>query len=95
MKQKDIKKVLIKELDYTEYEAEITAKDLLELDYRLFPYFEKWLKDRTISELEVRGFCVSKMMKDNGFTYPASLLALDWLIREPETAKEALSSGIR
>jgi hypothetical protein len=90
MKQKNIKKILINELNYTKYEAEVTSADLIKLDQSLQPALLLWLKDRTVSDLKMYDFSVLKLMEEKKFTFPASLIALDWLIKDPETARKAL-----
>lgn len=90
----EIIRVLVDELGYSQREAELTADDLLDLHPSLQAAFSQWLRSRTAANLEAEGFTTQKLMLNKKFTYPAALIALDWLLKEPETAKAALSQDI-
>jgi hypothetical protein len=86
-----IKQILIKELGYSDHSASITAKDLLSLDQSLQNALNDWVEDRTEVEFGVEGFTTNWLITEKGMTYPAALIALDWLIKEPEVAKNELA----
>jgi hypothetical protein len=86
-----IKDILIDELEYTKYEADVTTEDLLNLDDSLIPVFAAWLKDRTITDIEISKTSLVKLMRENSLKFPSALITLDWLTKDPETAKKALS----
>ncbi|RCX07127.1 hypothetical protein DFR58_1591 [Anaerobacterium chartisolvens] len=88
-----IKKILAEELGYTPYEAEVTADGLMRLDMRLKAAFDRWLCDRTETDVGVVGLNAFKLMEKRGLAYPAALISLDWAIREPEQALEFLKHG--
>lgn len=88
-----LRQILIRELGYSEHSASITAKDLLSLDKSLQNALRLWVNDRTETELSVAGFTTSWLMTEKGMTYPAALIALDWLIKEPDVAKVELSKS--
>ncbi len=89
-----VKAILINELKYTEYVAETTARDLVNLQPQLKPALDKWIADRTTTDITVESFSALQLMSDKGFTYPAALIAMDWLLTEPEAAKKDLASDI-
>lgn len=93
--QDSLKSILISQLNYSDYEGEITAKDLINLQPQLQQYLKQWLKDRTTPEVVVKKFSTSDLMKKKGFTYPAALIAMDWLLTDPVTAERELSSDIK
>lgn len=84
-------KVLTKELNYSNHVAIKTTEDLLNMDGQLHEALALWVKKRTISNLAVQGFSVKWLMNEKGMTYPAALIALDWLLNEPDVAKKEMS----
>lgn len=90
MKDK-IEKILMEELDYAEFAAKVTALDLMNLQPQLRDALYLWAKDRTETNIWVEGYSTFNLMASKGFTYPAALIALDWLITETEIAKMELS----
>jgi len=93
MKEK-IVEILMKELDYSEYAADITADDLLNIQPQLQPALRTWLESRAITEAEALGFSVTKLMEQREYTFPAALIAIDWLLTEPDVAKKELSNEV-
>lgn len=94
----DIKKlcdILVNELDYSEYEAGVTANDLLNLQPRFQPALEKWVENREETDIAIGAISSAKLVRDKKFTYPAALIALDWVATDPETAVPILTSDIR
>lgn len=94
MKEKIIK-ILITELDYSEYAANLTADDLLGITQKLQPTLQKWLDTRVMTDIEVSGFSIKMLMEQREFTFPSALIAIDWLLTDPSTAKSALSERFR
>lgn len=90
-----LEQILITELGYSPFEAAVTADDLLNLQPQLTAAAERWARDRTQTELSVSGFSALELMKRKHFTYPAALIALDWLLTDPEAAARELSQDIR
>lgn len=90
MKSK-LKDILIKELNYSEYAATVTSNDLENLhEQQLREALESWLHDRTVTDVVINGFSALQLMQEKNFTYPAALIALDWLLTEPDIAKKEL-----
>lgn len=94
MNKSNLEKILVDELQYSNYEASLTANDLMQLQPQLIPAVEKWGTDRTETDINIMGFSAKQLMKSKHFTYPAALIALDWLLTEPEIAKKELGSDI-
>ena len=95
MAQKKLCDILVKELDYSEYEAGVTANDLLNLQPRFQTALEKWVTNRDETDITIGAISSSKLMHDKKMTYPATLIALDWVATDPETAVPILTSDIR
>lgn len=87
--------ILVRELGYSEFEAQITAQDLCNLQPQLKSAFQEWIDSRKEINVSVGGFSAFNLMKKKHFTYPAALIALDWLITDPQTASADLQSDIK
>ena len=87
--------ILKSELGYSDYEAEVTAQDLCNLQPQLQPALQEWVSSRKETDIAVGGFSAFELMKKKNFTYPATLIALDWLIVDPQTASADLRSDIK
>ena len=95
MDKKKLCDILVNELDYSEYEADITANDLLNLQPRFRHALEKWVSSREETDIAIGAISSAKLVRDKKFTYPAALIALDWLATDPDTAVPILTSDIR
>lgn len=95
MDKKELYNILVNELDYSEYEADITANDLLNLQPRFRPALEKWVSSREETNIAIGAISSAKLVRDKKFTYPAALIAVDWLATDPDTAVPILTSDIR
>ncbi|MCL2063790.1 MAG: hypothetical protein FWG98_05410 [Candidatus Cloacimonetes bacterium] len=93
--KKKIIELLTKELGYSDYVAEQTANDLLSINHKLQPLLEKWLGTREIKNFEILGFSIDELMSQRNFTFPSALIAMDWLLTEPEIATRELSQKYR
>ncbi len=84
------------ERGYNEKTARMVLPDLLGLSEPLKSLLKAWLEnEKQQSDYAIAGFSVSEMQKERGMNYPAALLTIDWLIKEPETAKKSLTKGLR
>ena len=84
------------ERGYDEKAARMVLPDLLGLSEPLKSLLKAWLEnEKQHSDYTVAGFSVSEMQKERGMNYPAALLTIDWLIKEPENAKKSLTKGLR
>lgn len=79
---------------YQKKAAEIVAKELMNVDNSLSMLVVIWLKDE-FADFESHGYSISGLMKDRSMTYPAALLTIDWLIKEPDKAISSLKRGIK
>ena len=93
--ENQIKQILI-DRGYNERNAELVAQELTQLVTPLQPLITKWLDDeQCVADYEAEGFSISALMQKRGMTYPAALLTIDWLLKEPEKAKQSLTRGIK
>lgn len=82
------------EQGYQSKMAEMVAKELMNVDTRLNPLVEKWLNGEN-DDYASQGYSIFGLMKERNMTYPAALLTIDWLIKEPEKAKQSLKRGTK
>lgn len=85
-----IKLKLINELNYSEFESEEFIEDAKKMDESLRNYLFLWANENKELEVSINGVSTKWLQENKNINYPAALLALDWIIREPEIAKDAL-----
>jgi len=94
MKEKIIE--ILKSRGYNDYSANLVSKELLELSGPLAKLFNSWVEnENNQSDYRVGDYSVSSLQKERGMNYPAALLTLDWLMKEPEKAIRSLNKGRR
>ena len=80
---------------YNQFQADGVANELSQIDSQLIPLLEKWIKDDTETDYAVEGFSILEFMSLYNMAYPAALLTIDWLIKDPKTATIAIKKGIK
>lgn len=78
---------------YTEENIEGILQKIEDLPPELREGLDKFLETGETPDIEVEGWTVEKLKEERGLNEIASILALDWLGREPEKAKETLKRG--
>lgn len=94
MKRDDIIKVLIQS-GYDAPAAEVVSNEIVLLSEELVPLYEEWANSRTEQDYNAEGLSLLDLKDTFDMTYPAALLTIDWLIKEPEVALKAILSGNR
>lgn len=94
MNKSDIKEILIAN-KYPLKQAEATAQELLRIDEQLLPALKAWLANGTEQDYMVEGFTLAGLKRRFDMTYPAALLTIDWLLKDPSVATEAINHGIK
>lgn len=92
--KESIKKTLI-ERGYPEKQADSVASDLLGINQTLQKGLLLWLENQEETDYHIEGIKLSELKTKFGMTYPAALLTMDWLIKEPELAIKSIHRGIR
>jgi hypothetical protein len=59
------------------------------------PLLEKWVNQEDEQDITVDGFSLLSLKKQYKMSYPAALLSIDWLIKEPQIASQAIKRGIK
>lgn len=92
--REDVIKTLI-ERGYPEKQAISVASNLLNINNQLQGGLHLWLATGKETDYQVEGFKLSELKQKFDMTYPAAILTIDWLIKDPETAVKGINRGIR
>ena len=92
----ELAKILIEQYGYSPQAAATTAEDLAALDESVLPIFRAWQEDRTESDATLfSGYSVDSLREHYGMTFFSALVTLDWIVKEPQSALQALRDGIK
>ena len=94
MERNDIYKIL-KEQGYPEFMLEKTYNKIMNLQPTVANAFDQWINHGIIPDLEIEGYTYTHLVENMNMKPIGAFLTLDWLIREPERAKLALSQGVK
>lgn len=75
--------------------GKLMAEKLSKVDSRFNEGIQLWLSDGIETDYEIEGIKLSELVSKFSLKYPAAILSLDWLLREPEKAKLSIKRGIR
>lgn len=94
-----MKKTLIetglRDKGYTEEQSAKLSSDLSIIAPQLMDGIEKWIVSGEITDYDAHGISTNDLMNEYGLRYPAAVLTIDWINREPEDALAAIQRGIR
>ena len=94
MNTEQIKDILLQR-GYGERNATIASKELVDISDKLTPILYEWLNDENCQkDHSEEGHSIQELL-ESGMTYPAALLTMDWIIKEPTKAIESINRGIR
>lgn len=81
---------------YIQRHASLVAEEMVNIAPQLQQYLEAWLMDKSYNEnYEVGEYSLKRLQEERRMNYPAALLTMDWLIKEPEAALRSLNRGIK
>jgi len=89
-----IKQMLL-ERGYAGKQVNTVINDLMAMDESLKEGFSLWIETEKETDCTIKGITLSELKKKFGMTYPAALLTMDWIIKEPEKAIESINYGIK
>jgi hypothetical protein len=90
-----LKAFLVEKYDYPAFMAEKTIDKVEKLDPLIYQEFERWLDSGEEPRTEIEGYSVKKLINKYKMNEVGAFLTLDWLKREPDEAKKALSRGVK
>lgn len=94
MNMNTIENILIQR-GYNQEDAVSVAADLGNVTDCLKAVLDKWLLDGLESDYEAEGYTILGLKEQFEMTYPAALLSIDWIIKDPSEAIECIKRGIR
>ncbi|MDM8155777.1 hypothetical protein QUW14_16005 [Bacteroides gallinaceum] len=81
---------------YDEKSAQLVAVELMDLSQPLDAYLVKWMQDESdMQDYSLHDYSIKQLMEERNMAYPAALLTMDWLIKEPDAAVASLKRGIK
>ena len=84
------------ERGYERKMAELVASELILLSDKLHDLLNAWIDNPlNVGDFSREGFSIIGLMKDRKMQYPAALLTMDWLLKEPDKALLSLKRKIR
>lgn len=87
---------LLKQRGYDTRSAKLVAGDLLQLSYPLNKFFAEWVEIESYKkDFSSNGYSLFNLMKERNMTYPAALLTMDWLLKDPIDALNCLKRGVK
>ena len=89
-----IKETLVEE-QYPEFMIEKTVDKIEVFSPVVAKAFCSWCERKEQINLVVEGFSFNDLISKWGMNPVGAFITLDWLVREPESAKQALSRGVR
>lgn len=89
METNEIKNILVQR-GYNEKRAYFVAGELTNIDAHLVEPLNLWIADETETEIEYQGISLRELMQRNKLKYPAALLSIDWIYKDPEVALSVL-----
>lgn len=94
MNVSEIEKILIRK-GFSEKESSLIAENLAQMDISLLPLLEKWLIKDMEEDYKIGDLSINLLKSKFNLEYQAALLTMDWIIKEPEIAIEAIKKGIK
>lgn len=86
---------ILQERGYSGKQSVRVAAELHDIDDSLKILLNKWLVSEEENDCYVEGFSLLALKRKFDMTYPAALLTMDWLIKEPENAIRSINRGIK
>lgn len=89
----DIKKLA--ERGYEDIAGKVMSEKLSTVDPMFISAIKQWLDSGSEMDFEISGIKLSELKNKYSLTYAAAILSMDWLLRDPESAKRSFERGIK
>lgn len=86
---------ILKEEGYPDFILEKTADKIEAFNPDIATRFSEFCTNGTLPEIEIEGYNYKRLTEEFGMKPVGAFITLDWLVREPKKAKEALIKGIK
>ncbi len=94
MNQQQLKQKLI-ECGYPERFIDVVSKELLSISDALKPIVENWLTTGEEKDYSCDGYSLLELCNTKQLKYPAAVLTMDWIIKEPDVAIQTINRNKR
>ena len=94
MERNDVLK-LLKEQGYPEFMLEKTADKVAAFEPIIATAFKSFCAEGKVPDIVIEGYDYNILVSEFSMKPVGAFITLDWLVREPEKAKEALIKGIK
>lgn len=71
------------------------AQMIEKTDPMIYDAFDAFVTKGTEPDVSVEGYSCNTLMQEHGLSITGALLTLDWLLREPDEAKQAIKDGVK
>ncbi|MBD5271694.1 MAG: hypothetical protein HDS42_00235 [Bacteroides sp.] len=80
---------------FDEKTSSILAENLIRVNPELLPYLKGWLEKGVETDYQAQDVSLKGLMIQYDMQYQAALLTMDWILKDPGAAIEAVKKGIR
>lgn len=80
---------------YNDKQVVSVMNRLCAIDGSLKNYLQEWVNEGKVADVVICDISLKSLMSKYDMEYPAALLTMDWLIREPEKAIRSINRGVR
>ncbi len=87
-----LREKLIDDLDVPKSAVEGIIEKVKKLQPDIAASFEKWFESGVIDTIEIEGYTLEKLMGERKMNIVSAYLLLDWLKRDPDAARNAMST---
>ncbi len=84
---------LVSEFGYPQAGAQLVADKLENCSPEIQAAFWEWWNTGSLSEIQIEGYTIQRLMAEHHMKPIAAFLTLDWLQREPQKALVSLTKG--
>ncbi len=84
---------LVKDLGYPQKGAEIIYSQYLSADKKIQEALRDYKTNGIVTTLEIEGYSVKSLQEDHNMNVIASILTLDYLLKDPQKAIRSLKKG--
>ncbi len=83
-----VKKILVEELDFDSLLVAIAIEALTNMDDRLQPVLDSWIKDRTVTNYTFHDISIKEIMKEEKCGFLGALSTMNTCLRKPGFIEE-------
>lgn len=86
---------ILKNEGYPEFMHENTYQKITRFHATIASSFSSWIEEEVTPNISVEGYSFDYLVKKMNMQPIGAFITLDWLLREPQKAKNTLANGIK